>query len=193
MGGPAPEPAAGTRTVVAMEELAAGKYARVERERRFLLAGPPAELPAAALHITDRYLVGTRMRLRRVERLDAEPVFKLTQKIPAGRTGAVQGLITNTYLSPAEYEVFAGLPARVLSKMRYSLPPLGVDVFGPPLHGLVLAEAEFESDTAARAFAVPSFAVAEVTDDPRFTGGSLVAATRADLLERLAGYGIAAA
>ncbi|MBY8878753.1 hypothetical protein [Actinacidiphila acidipaludis] len=169
----------------------AGKYARVERERRFLLAASPPAPPATAFRIVDRYLTGTRMRLRRVEQPGAEPVFKLTQKIPARHPGAMQGLITNTYLSAAEYEVFAGLPARVLSKTRYSVPPLGVDVFEQPLHGLVLAEAEFDSDASARVFAVPSSAVAEVTADPRFTGGRLVTATRAELLEWLAGYGVA--
>ncbi|MCL2554207.1 MAG: hypothetical protein FWE15_05025 [Actinomycetia bacterium] len=173
-----------------MEEPAAGKYARVERERRFLLAAPPTLPYTEARRITDRYLTGTRMRLRRVERPGAELEFKLTQKIPADRPGAVQGTITTAYLSLAEYQVFAGLPAAVLAKTRYSMPPLGVDVFEQPLRGLVLAEAEFDSEAAARAFAVPSFAVAEVTDDPRFTGGRLATATRADLLEWLAGYGI---
>lgn len=174
-------------------EPAAGKYARVERERRFLLAAPPAGPHTEARRITDRYLTGTRLRLRRVERAGAEPELKLTQKIPADRPGAVQGLITTAYLSPAEYEVLAGLPAAVLAKSRYSFPPLGVDVFEPPLHGLVLAEAEFGSDAAARAFAVPPFAVAEVTADARFTGGRLATATRADLLRWLAGFGIAPA
>jgi hypothetical protein len=43
-----------------------GKYARVERERRFLLAKPPAPSTVTATRvITDRYLVGTRLRLRR--------------------------------------------------------------------------------------------------------------------------------
>jgi CYTH domain-containing protein len=116
--------------------------------------------------------------------------LKLTQKIPADRPGPVQGLITNTYLSAAEYDVFATLPAEVLRKTRYSLPPFGIDVFDPPLHGLVLAEAEFTSDETMNAFGVPPFAVAEVTGDPRFTGGRLVAAGRGELLEWLAEYGI---
>ena len=41
------------------------KYALVERERRFLLAGPPPG-GAARRDITDHYLAGTRLRLRRV-------------------------------------------------------------------------------------------------------------------------------
>ncbi|SEO96326.1 CYTH domain-containing protein [Actinacidiphila rubida] len=174
-----------------MADLDPGKYARPERERRFLLAVPPATGPVVTRRITDRYLTGTRMRLRAMELPGAEPVFKLTQKIPAERPGPVQGLITTVYLSAAEYEVFAALPARVLRKVRHSVPPLGVDVFGPPLDGLVLAEAEFDSDEEATAFAVPSLAVAEVTADPRFTGGRLAAATPSELREWLAGFGIA--
>lgn len=153
----------------------AGRFARLECERRFLLAAAPPGLPATGRLITDRYLTGTRMRLRRVESPGGEPEFKLTQKIPAERSGPVQGLITTVYLTAAEYAVFARLPARVLRKTRYGLPPLGVDVFGPPLAGLVLAEAEFDTADAAAAFPVPDFAVAEVTADPRFTGGSLAA------------------
>lgn len=167
-----------------------GKYARVERERRFLLARAP--LPAAVTvsrRITDRYLAGTRMRLRRVEILPSGACeFKLTQKVPIQRPGHVQGLITNIYLSPAEYELLARLPAATLSKTRLSVPPLGIDVFDPPLHGLILAEAEFTTDEAARSFLPPPQVVAEVTDDIRFTGGSLVHAHRDDLLTWLADY-----
>ncbi|MFE3204887.1 hypothetical protein [Embleya sp. NPDC059237] len=168
-----------------------GKYARIERERRFLLAAPPAPSDITdTWTIGDRYLVGTRLRLRCVERPDGGREFKLTQKVPVVRPGAVQGLITNTYLSPAEYDLLASLPAGVLSKTRYRIPPVGVDVFDGPLRGLVLAEAEFADDEEARSFVPPPECVAEVTDDPRFTGGSLVEATRRELLRWLAEYGL---
>jgi CYTH domain-containing protein len=169
-----------------------GKYARVERERRFLLAGPPS--PSAVTgrrRITDRYLPGTRLRLRRVDHCDTGACeLKFTQKVPADRPGFVQGLITTTYLSPAEYDLLASLPAATLAKTRLSVPPLSVDVFDPPLHGLVMADAEFSTDQEAQSFRPPPVAVAEVTDDPRFTGGSLVRARRHDLLTWLAEYGI---
>ncbi|MGZ4619310.1 MAG: hypothetical protein ACXV3F_11470, partial [Frankiaceae bacterium] len=116
--------------------------------------------------------------------------FKLTQKVPAGRRGFIQGLITNTYLSAAEYDLLASLPAEVLSKTRLSVPPLSIDVFNPPLHGLVLADVEISTDEAAYSFLLPPAAIAEVTDDARFTGGSLVRARRHDLLAWLAEYGI---
>ncbi|WP_035851411.1 CYTH domain-containing protein [Kitasatospora azatica] len=167
---------------------AVGKYARVERERRFLFAEPPAPaVVTVTRRIDDRYLTGTRLRLRRVERTDSGAVeLKLTQKLP----GTPWGLVTNTYLSPEEYRLLATLPAQVIRKTRYSVPPLGIDVFEPPLHGLVLAEAEFDTEEEARVFAPPAGCVAEVTADPRFTGGSLVSASRAQLRARLAEYGI---
>ncbi|MFG2626795.1 hypothetical protein [Streptomyces sp. NPDC048473] len=169
-----------------------GKYARIERERRFLPAEPPSASSAVAVRlITDRYLVGTRLRLRRTEQPDTGACeFKLTQKVPAERKGAVQGLITNTYLSPDEYRLPASLPAAVLVKNRLSVPPFSIDVFGPPLRGLVLAEAEFTSDEEAEAFVPPQEYVAEVTDDARFTGGRLVRASRSEVLAWLAEYGI---
>jgi CYTH domain-containing protein len=168
-----------------------GKYARVERERRFLMAAAPTEGVTRTRHIIDRYILGTRLRLRRVRDMATGSCeLKLTQKLPAGEPGHVQGSITNTYLSPAEHDLLATLPAAVLCKTRLSVPPLGVDVFEPPLHGLVLAEAEFESDEQALSFRPPLEAVAEVTEDPRFTGGRLVRARRHDLVAWLADYGI---
>jgi CYTH domain-containing protein len=174
------------------EPIREGKYARVERERRFLLAGPPtAAAVTASRQITDRYLPGTRLRLRRVDYSGSGACeFKFTQKVPAGRPGFVQGLITSTYLSAAEYNLLASLPAEVLSKTRLSVPPLSIDVFDPPLHGLVMADVEFSTDEAAQSFLLPPAAIAEVTDDVRFTGGSLVRTRRHDLLAWLAGYGI---
>jgi CYTH domain-containing protein len=171
--------------------LSDGKYARVERERRFLLAAaPPASTTTAPRQITDRYLTGTRLRLRRVEHGNGASEFKLAQKVPAERPGPVQGLITNIYLSQPEYDRFAALPAAVLSKIRVSVPPLSIDIFSPPLHGLVLAEAEFTTDHEASCFRPPPDSIAEVTDDPRFTGGRLARTQRYDLLRWLSEYGI---
>ena len=168
----------------------AHKYARVERERCFLLAKPPAaEEVVAETEVTDLYFEGTRLRLRcMVDRNGVRPnVYKLTQKVQGA--GAYR-LTTNTYLSEAEYELLARLDGLRLTKTRYSVPPFGVDVFGPPLDGLVLLEAEFESDEAMAAAAAPANTVAEVTGDPRFRAGRLVTTTRAELLQHLAEYGL---
>jgi hypothetical protein len=53
-----------------------------------------------------------------------------------------------------------------------------------------MAEAEFTTDQEAQSFVAPRIAVAEVTDDVRFTGGSLARTKRHDLLIWLAEYGI---
>src|ERR1700754_4690712 len=66
-----------------------GKYARVERERRVLLAAPPppsAVTPTQML--SDRYRARTCVRLRRAEWRNGGCELKLTQKVPVARPGA---------------------------------------------------------------------------------------------------------
>lgn len=169
-----------------------GKYARAERERRFLLAAPPAAAEVlVARRITDRYLTGTRLRLRHSQRLDTgELELKFTQKIPADNPGPVQGWITNTYLSPSEYALLATLPAVTLTKTRFSVPPLGIDVFDGQLQGLIMAEAEFASDHDYQAFTPPPRCIHDVTTDPRFTGGQLALASQQKLLTWLSDYNL---
>jgi CYTH domain-containing protein len=110
--------------------------------------------------------------LRRVvDRRGEQPtLYKLAQKLPPAG-GA--GLITNTYLSEAEYELLTQLEGRQLRKVRYRIPPFCVDVFEAPLDGLVLAEAEFDTDEAMAAATAPESAIREVTGDPQYTGGYL--------------------
>jgi len=158
----------------------ASKYARPERERRFLCAAPPRRAGVVRRRlIVDRYLDGTRLRLRRVEELDGSgpAVHKLTQKLP----GEPWGELTTMYLSEQEHAVLAGLRAAVVVKERWSVPPLGYDVFHGALEGLVLAEVEFEDDDSAAAYQPPD-GVQEVTYDLRFTGGALVRARPEDVL-----------
>jgi hypothetical protein len=174
----------------------AGKYARPERERRFLLARLPSGEPTRRVRIEDHYLIGTRLRLRRMTVLDDEGgggagqvTFKLGQKVPA--PDGSPGLITNVYLSEAEYSALAGVPANALRKVRASYPPFGVDVFEGPLEGLILAEVEFETEAEQRAFRPIIETVAEVTTDQRLTGGRLVVTSAAELRAILRDYGLA--
>jgi len=144
-----------------------------------------------ARRITDRYLIGTRLRLRRSQRTETgEQEYKLTQKIPLDSPGPVQGWITNTYLTGDEYDLLATLPAVTLTKTRLSVPPLGIDIFVGPLHGLILAEAEFTSDQDCQAFTPPACCTVEVSADTRFTGGRLANTDRHDLLSWLGDYNI---
>ena len=169
-----------------------GKYARAEIERRFLLAGVPEDADVLAVNrIDDRYLDGTRVRLRRMAQDGGPTLLKLTQKLPAPGPDGRQGALTTLYLSEDEYAAMAVLPAATLSKSRLSIAPYGVDVFRGHLAGLVLAEVEFASAAQAAAFAPAAFCHAEVTADRRFTGGELVRARRAQVRAWVAEYGLA--
>jgi CYTH domain-containing protein len=167
------------------------KYAKIERERRFLLAEFPNNAKVIRTRrIIDRYIHGTTLRLRKLIDEDGSTTFKLTQKIPARNSGGQQGLIVTMYLTEAEYGVFEQLPAHPLTKTRHSIPPFGIDVFNGELEGLILAEAEFDSAAAAEALIIPSYISREVSDDERFTGGYLVRLSRREIITALLECGI---
>ena len=171
------------------------KYARLERERRFLLSGLPPGLSAADDHtqIFDNYITGTRLRLRKVRSPAArEWTWKLTQKFAPDPHDFSRALVTNIYLSQYEYEVLSVFEGNELRKNRYPYEHEGraysVDVFLGDLRGLVLAETDFATDEEMRNFTPPPFAALDVTDDEFFTGASLVNLTteaiRAELRRR---------
>jgi CYTH domain-containing protein len=166
------------------------KYAKFERERRFLVS--PRALPALSADFArydDLYLAGTRVRLREMSEQPAGTrLYKLTQKLEPADPRVRH--ITTLYLSAAEHAVFAALPGGRLTKRRHRAAggaiEWAVDVFEGALAGLVLAEREFDSDAELRAAAPPDFAAREVTDDAAFSGGSLASAPPAATLARAA-------
>jgi CYTH domain-containing protein len=167
------------------------KYARAELERRFLLARAPKGPCVRRAAITDLYVTGTRLRLRRAVETTASGstiLRKFTQKIPAPSGGP--GLITTVYLDEAEHSVLSELPGSGLTKTRYSVPPFGVDVFTGDLAGLLMAEIEFEDAEEEKHFQVPPDVVAEVTADPRLSGGRLAVTKRNELVPLLAEFGL---
>jgi CYTH domain-containing protein len=156
------------------------KYARLECERRFLLAALPARIDpdAGYRQIRDLYIEGTRLRLRSVSSPEGERIEqKLNQKLPPPSGEAAHRIVTSVYLDPAEYARLAALPGRRLEKRRYAYTHEGrafaIDAFGGPLAGLVLAEIALDSEAELRALPLPAFAHCEVTELPLFTGGEL--------------------
>jgi CYTH domain-containing protein len=140
------------------------------------------------VEIEDRYLDGTRLRLRRMRNsADGAVVFKLTKKYEAEDVRARP--IVTAYLTDAEYQVFAALPARRLVKRRYEVETeggrFGIDLFQGELEGLVLAEIESADHAALSALIVPDWAI-EVSDDPRFEGGHLAQLTAVETAALLA-------
>ena len=156
------------------------KYARVERERRYLLKDLPEGLTRADPHlqITDNYITGTRLRLRKVRDPRTNKwTVKFTQKFTPNPDDLSRTIITNTYLNPLEAETLSVFNSNEIRKNRYYFDFEGrrfsVDMFLGDLFGLVLAEVGFETDEELDNFRKPPFALAEVTSEPLFTGGRL--------------------
>jgi len=156
------------------------KYARVERERRYLLQELPAGLTRADHHlqITDNYITGTRLRLRKVRDPQTNKwIVKLTQKFAPDPNDLSRTVITNTYLNAIEAETLSIFEANEIRKNRYYFAYDGrkfsIDMFLGDLFGLVLAETGFDTDEESEAFPKPPFALADVTNNELFTGGRL--------------------
>ena len=168
------------------------KYERVERERRYLLRGLPEGLEPHAPHaqITDNYVTGTRLRLRKHRWVPTnEWTLKLTQKHTPAPPDFSRTLITSIYLNEYEYEMLSVFEGNELRKNRYPFEHEGrlysVDVFLGPLRGLVLAEIDFDDDAEMDAFPTPSFAHLDVTRDELFTGARLVELTAEEIRREL--------
>jgi CYTH domain-containing protein len=173
-----------------------GKYACLEVECRYLLSKIPEGLlnnPKGWI-ITDHYFPNTRFRLRHMQSIsENEAIYKLTQKYRSETQNAYETTVTNTYLTEAEYNLFEALEAKILRKKRYSYPvqnhSFSIDVFDGRHQSLILAEMELVERADAYEFVLPSFALKDVTNDPFFTGGNLMAMTdeefRQGLLQRL--------
>jgi CYTH domain-containing protein len=178
---------------------AESKYARMERERRYLLLDLPEGLTRADPHlqITDNYITGTRLRIRKVRDPRSNKwTVKLTQKVAPNPADFSRTIITNIYLNALEAETLAVFDAaNEIRKNRYSFEFDGrrfsVDMFLGDLFGLVLAETSFETDEELDSFSKPAFAVADVTNNELFTGGKLCQLTFPDIREEIIKSGMA--
>lgn len=173
------------------------QYARVERERRFLLSDLPEGLTRADPHlqITDNYITGTRLRLRKVrEPRTNKWTVKFTQKFAPNPEDLSRTVITNTYLNALEAETLSVFNSNEIRKNRYYFDFDGrrfsVDMFLGDLFGLVLAEAGFDTDEEIDRFAKPAFALADVTNDPVFSGGRLCELTFAEVRQHILERGL---
>src|SRR4029079_9763241 len=127
------------------------------------------------LQITDNYITGTRLRLRKVRNPQTNKwSVKFTHTFAPEPHYYARTIMTNIYLNALEAETFAMFDANEIRKNRYSLEFEGrefsVDMFLGDLFGLVLAETGFENDEELDDFVKPAFAAADVTNNVVFTG-----------------------
>jgi len=171
-----------------------GKYACAEFERRFLVRALPDHRLASSYdwRILDRYIPGTRLRLRRMASPAGDRIQrKLTQKFSESPEPTIRTTITNIYLDEAEYRRLETLGGNEILKDRYIMQfqahRFGIDVFRGRHEGLILAEVEAESAEQLSQIPIPECCTCEVTDDPFFTGGVLAVTSTEELSLRIAG------
>ncbi|HSS22705.1 MAG TPA: hypothetical protein VLL54_21715 [Pyrinomonadaceae bacterium] len=175
----------------------AGKYALLERERRYLLQDLPEGLTRATPHfqITDNYITGTRLRVRKVRDPQTNKwTAKFTQKFAPEKSDFSRTLITNIYLNALEAETLGVFASNEIRKNRYPYEfdghKFSVDMFLGDLFGLVLAEVSFDTDEELEAYPQPPFAIAEVTNNELFTGGKLCELSFAEIREAIKQSGL---
>ena len=143
----------------------------VERERRYILASLP-EGVISTRDILDRYVTGTRLRLREVREDDGSVTRKLTHKVRLAE-GPAEVACTNFYLNDAEWTLLAALPAQLLRKRRHLVRRDGLLVAVDELEdGTLLAEID---DHDQPSDFVPEWldVVDNVTSDEAWTGSQL--------------------
>ena len=148
-----------------------GKYAVVERERRYLLASLPDGVTGTR-EITDRYVIGTRLRLREVRGPDGAVIRKLGHKVRLS-DGPGEIACTSLYLDDEEWAVLVALPARTLRKKRHTIARDGwLVAVDEHEDGALVAEIDDGDQPSDR---VPEWldVVRDVTRDEAWTGGGL--------------------
>jgi CYTH domain-containing protein len=168
------------------------KYARIERERRYVLQDLPEGLTRVDPHlqITDNYITGTRLRLRKVRDPRTNKwTVKFTQKFAPDPRDLSRTIITNTYLNALEADTLSIFNGNEIRKNRYQFQfegkNFGIDMFLGDLFGLVLAEVGFDTDEELDSFPLPPFALADVTNNELFSGGKLSELKFSDLREEI--------
>ena len=121
--------------------------------------------------IDDKYLDGGRLRLRRIDSFESEPVFKLGKKYEAA-VGQPEHVVS-IYLTTNEYEALDRLPGQRARKRRHFVAGGSLDVYELPRHEFSIFEVEFSSCEAMQLYVPPEFVGEEVTFNAIFSGHAL--------------------
>lgn len=174
------------------------KTYKSELRRLFLIQDLPEPLVKSSSHlqIFDNYIENTRLRLRSLRSPDTkEWHFVLQQRFPVGKDFS-HWKIAEIHLNDAEHAVFELFEGRKISeneradtneirKNRYFYDLDGrqieIDLFLGALWGLNLARVVFENEKDFENFEIPPFVIAEVSDNPFFSGENLVGKHFADI------------
>ncbi len=172
------------------------KTAQTELHRLFLTEGLPKPLTPASSHlqIFDNYIEKTRIRLRKIrDPYSRNWTHVLQQRFPHNEDDCAVSKLAELYLNDAEYAAFEKFEGREIRKNRYFQEidgsSVAFDLYLGPLWGLNTARVDFESLEAMEGYLPPPFFVFEVSNDPFFTGESLVEKTFVNVQQQVAKLG----
>lgn len=118
--------------------------------------------------------------------------YQITKKQPAFGTDSSHMIEETIHLSAEEFADLTAQGGKRVVKRRYKYEYQGrmaeIDVFQEALAGLVLVDFEFENRDTQKAFTMPDFCLADVTQEAFIAGGMLAGKSYADIAEGLAKY-----
>lgn len=164
-----------------------------ELERTYLTKEIPQDLlqfPSKVM--LDIYLPSTSahpgLRIRR-----RGDTLEITKKRPLLEGDTSRQNEQTILLAEDEYQELSSIPGKRVSKVRYFYKQSGtdfeVDVFTGDLQGLVLVDVEFSSSQTRDSFVMPSFCLAEVTQEAFVAGGMLCGKKYSEIEPNLKKFG----
>ena len=164
-----------------------------ELELTYLAKELPVDLSASrSKEMLDIYVPSTSahpvLRIRR-----QGDNFEITKKQPISEGDASHQLEETIPLTKEEYDELASIKGKRVGKTRYFYKNGGtdfeIDVFTGGLEGLVLVDVEFTTLEEKKAFTMPPFCLAEVTQESFIAGGMLCGKVYADIQDNLDRFG----
>lgn len=165
----------------------------IERERTYLAKAIPEGLEdCPQKELCDVYFpketVHPHLRLRQ-----QGDKFEMTKKHRLNPDDASSLVEQTIELTEEEFLALATADGKQVKKTRYYLEyngrTLEIDVFKGQLAGLVLVDAEFDTEEEKLSFKIPDFCLVEVTQEDFLAGGMLCGKGYQDIEENLARLG----
>jgi len=166
----------------------------IEIERTFLAKKLPDLSKCKKKEMLDIYIPTTESMHARIRIRKNGDKYELTKKTPVKEGDHSQLREETIHLSEDEFNTFEkGVKGKRVHKNRYLFEYKGktaeIDVFIDDLAGLVLVDFEFSSAEEKNAFKMPTFCLADVTQEDFIAGGILCGKSYKDLENELTKFG----
>ncbi len=149
----------------------------LELERTFLAKSVPKDLQSRPhKRIVDLYVENGTGKLDLRLRQSGD-TYEMTRKRPVEGTDSSKQEEQTIALEKEEFESLSHATVRKIEKIRYYYPygdlTAEFDIFKGDLAGLVLVDFEFKTEEEMRAFVMPDFCLADVSQEAFVAGGVL--------------------